>query len=350
MQRALITGITGFVGSHLADLLLEEQPELEVFGTARWRSPRENIERTALRLRLIECDLTDAASVRAMIEQVRPQFVFHLAAQSFVPTSWHAPVDTLTTNIFSQLNLFEAIRQVGIDPRIQIAGSSEEYGKVLPGELPIMETNPLRPLSPYAVSKVAQDMLGWQYFYCHGLKVIRTRAFNHSGPRRGDVFVESNFARQIAEIELGLAPPVLNVGNLEALRDYTDVRDVARAYRLAVTRGEPGEVYNISTGRTWRIRDVLDMLLAESSVPIRIEQDPARLRPSDVSVLEGDSTKFRTATGWKPVIPFEVTLRDLLTYWRERLRGHHPDPVTGVRTVSARFKRHQREAGFDKRI
>ena len=324
VERALITGITGFVGSHLAEYILSVHPAVEVYGTARWRSRRDNIEGVASRVQLIECDMNDAASVRTMIEQVRPDRVFHLAAQSFVPTSWHAPVDTLTTNVMGELNLFEAIRQVGITPTIQIAGSSEEYGKVLPDEVPIRETNPLRPLSPYAVSKVAQDMLGWQYFYCHGLRIVRTRAFNHSGPRRGDVFVESNFARQVAEIEQGIIPPVLKVGNLEARRDYTDVRDVVRAYWLAVEKGEPGEVYNIASGRSWKIREVLEMLVAQSSVEIRIEQDPARLRPSDVLILEGDYSRFRAATGWEPRISFERSLTDLLEYWRA---------VTGARNA-----------------
>lgn len=320
----LITGITGFVGSHLAEMILAEHPQFEIVGTRRWRSRNDNIEGFADRVRLVECDLGDAASVRSMIEQVRPRYIFHLAAQSFVPTSWNAPVDTITTNIMGQLNLFEAVRQTGIDPIIQIAGSSEEYGKVLPDEVPITERNPLRPLSPYAVSKVAQDTMGWQYFHCYGLRVLRTRAFNHTGPRRGDVFVESNFARQIAEIELGLAPPVIRVGNLDSRRDYTDVRDIVRAYWLAVTRATPGEVYNIACGRSWRIGEVLDMLLAECRVKIDIEVDPARLRPSDVLILEGDNTKFREATGWAPTIPFEQTLRDLLEYWRTRLAAKNP--------------------------
>jgi len=336
MTRALITGITGFVGSHMAEYLLETQPDVEVYGTARWRSRRDNIEHIAHRIHLTECDMNDANSVRTMIENTRPDYVFHLAAQSFVPTSWHAPTDTLTTNIMGQLNLFEAVRLAGIDPVIQIAGSSEEYGLVLPDEVPIKETNPLRPLSPYAVSKVTQDMLAWQYSYAYDLKVIRTRAFNHSGPRRGDVFVESNFAHQVVQIELGLMPPVLKVGNLEAKRDYTDVRDVVRAYWLAVTRAQPGEVYNIATGKSWAIQQVLDMLLAQAKVPIRVEQDPARLRPSDVLILEGDATRFREATGWEPTIPFEQTLQDILAYWRERLARENSRPEATAATTEGR--------------
>jgi GDP-4-dehydro-6-deoxy-D-mannose reductase len=177
-----------------------------------------------------------------------PDAIFHLAAQSFVPSSWSAPSDTVLSNLSGQINLFEAVRALGLDPVIQIACSSEQYGLVLPDEVPIKETNPLRPLSPYAVSKVGQDFLGYQYFQSYGLKVVRTRGFNHTGPRRGDVFVTSNFARQIARIELGLAPPVIRVGNLDAVRDFTDVRDMVRAYWLAVTRARPGEAYNIATG------------------------------------------------------------------------------------------------------
>ncbi len=322
MKRALITGITGFVGSHMAEYLLAEQPEVEIYGIARWRSRKDNVGNIMGKFKLIECDLNDAGSVRQMMEEARPDYIFHLAAQSFVPTSWHAPVDTLTTNVIGQLNLFEAVRQTGLDPAIQIAGSSEEYGKVLPDEVPIKETNPLRPLSPYAVSKVAQDMMGYQYFHAHGLRIIRTRAFNHTGPRRGDVFVESNFAKQVAEIEAGLQEPVMKVGNLTARRDYTDVRDIVRAYWLAVTKAEPGEVYNIAYGKSYPIQKVLDMLLEMSSVKVRVEQDPARMRPSDVEILEGDASKFRAATGWEPKIPFETSLKDILAYWRGRIASH----------------------------
>ncbi|MCK4231535.1 GDP-mannose 4,6-dehydratase, partial [candidate division WOR-3 bacterium] len=204
-------------------------------------------------------------------------------------------------------------------PLIHIAGSSEEYGLVHPDEVPIAETNPLRPLSPYGVSKVAQDLLAFQYFKSYGLKVIRTRAFNHTGPRRGEVFATSNFARQIVMIEKGKAEPLIRVGNLDAVRDFSDVRDIARAYTLALEKGEPGEVYNICSGKGLKIRQLLDMLLAQSKVDIEIKEDPARMRPSDVGFLIGDATRFRAKTGWKPEIPFEQTLADLLDFWRERV-------------------------------
>jgi GDP-4-dehydro-6-deoxy-D-mannose reductase len=319
LMRVLITGITGFVGSHLVEYLLAEHPDIEISGTYRWRSRTENIEHLRAHLRLHETDLRDAAAVRRTLALVRPDVIFHLAAQSYVPASWTAPSETLTTNVSAQTHLFEAVRDLQLDPVIQIACSSEEYGLVLPDEVPIRETNPLRPLSPYAVSKVAQDYLAYQYFQTYGIKVVRTRGFNHTGPRRGDVFVTSNFAKQIATIEAGRAEPVLRVGNLEALRDFTDVRDMVRAYWLAVVHCKPGEVYNIATGEGIRIRDVLDRLLALAGRDIRIEVDPARLRPSDVEVLIGDSSKFRAETGWEPRIPFEKTLKDILDYWRSRL-------------------------------
>ena len=318
-MRALITGITGFAGSHLAEYLLAEHPDVEVFGTYRWRSRMDNVEHFRSRVKLLEADLRDYTSMYNALDRSRPDFIFHLAAQSFVPSSWTAPNETLTTNIAGQTNLFEAIRSLRLDPVVQIACSSEQYGLVLPDEVPIKETNPLRPLSPYAVSKVAQDYLGYQYFQSYGLKAIRTRGFNHTGPRRGQVFVTSNFCSQVAAIELGLQEPVIRVGNIEAIRDFTDVRDMVRAYWLAVNHGKPGEVYNIATGNGIRIRELLDRIIALSNVEVKIEVDPDRLRPSDVEILIGDSSKFRADTGWEPRIPFEQTLRDLLAYWRRTL-------------------------------
>jgi GDP-4-dehydro-6-deoxy-D-mannose reductase len=318
-MRALITGITGFAGSHLAEHLLAEHPDVEVYGTYRWRSRMDNVEHLRDQIHLVETDLRDFSSVLAALERTRPDYVFHLAAQSFVPASWTAPNETLTTNITGQTNLFEAIRALRLDPVVQIACSSEQYGLVLPHETPIKETNPLRPLSSYAVSKVAQDLLGYQYFQSYGLKVIRTRGFNHTGPRRGQVFVTSNFASQVAAIELGMQEPVIRVGNLEAIRDFTDVRDMVRAYWLAVTRAKPGEVYNIATGQGIHIREMLDQLLALSTAKVTVEVDPERLRPSDVEILIGDSSKFRADTGWEPRIPFAQTLSDLLAFWRQTL-------------------------------
>src|SRR2546421_8106984 len=229
-MRVLITGITGMVGSHLAEYCLE-RGDVEVVGTVRWRSPRENIAAVADRVRLVDADLRDQAGVRRLLEQVQPDAIFHLAAQSFVPASWSGPADTMMTNVLGQVHLLEAMRDLGLtDVPMQIAGSSEEYGLVHPEETPITEENPLRPLSPYAVSKVTQDMLGWQYHRSFGLRTVRTRAFNHEGPRRGDVFVTSNFAKQIALIEPGRQAPVPEAWSLEARRDRHDRRDPAQAH------------------------------------------------------------------------------------------------------------------------
>jgi GDP-4-dehydro-6-deoxy-D-mannose reductase len=317
-MKVLVTGVTGFAGSHLVDFILAKKPGTQITGIQRWRSRTENIEHFSDKIRLVECDLRDASSVRDVLDDERPEWIFHLAAQSFVPTSWTAPTESLVTNIIGQLNIFEAVKKLGIKPRIQLACSSEEYGLVLEDELPIRETNPLRPLSPYAVSKVGQDMLGYQYWMSFRIPVVRTRGFNHEGPRRGPVFVCSDFAKQIADIEKGRRPPVVRVGNLDARRDFTDVRDVVRAYWLALEKGEPGEVYNIASGRAWTIREMLDLLLGMSTAKIKVEQDPSRMRPSDVPVLLGDASKFRERTGWAPEIPFEQTMTDLLAYWRER--------------------------------
>lgn len=327
MEKILITGITGFVGSHLADLLLSLGRK--VYGTVRWRSRMENIEHIKDRLNLVECDIRDSSSVANVIEEVKPDRIFHLAAQSFVPTSWHSPAETLTTNIIGELNILEAVRKYCINATIQIAGSSEEYGVIDKTDLPIDESTPLRPLSPYGVSKVTQDVLAQQYHQSYGLRTIITRGFNHTGPRRNDVFVCSSFARQIAEIEKGLKKPIIYVGNLEARRDFTDVRDMVKAYWVATEYCNPGEPYNICSGKAYSIKEVLSILLSFSKVKIRTEKDPKRMRPSDLPILVGDSTKFRKATSLEPLIrdadlepeiPFKRTLEDLLNYWRGRTK------------------------------
>jgi GDP-4-dehydro-6-deoxy-D-mannose reductase len=307
------------VGSHLAEYCLE-RGDVEVVGTLRWRSPRENIADVEGRVQLVECDLRDQASVRRLLEEVRPEAIFHLAAQSFVPASWSAPADTFTTNVLGQVHLLEAMRDLGLDDvPIQIAGSSEEYGLVHPEETPITEENPLRPLSPYAVSKVTQDLMAWQYHRSFGLRTVRTRAFNHEGPRRGEVFVTSNFAKQIAEIEAGQRPPVLEVGSLTARRDWHDVRDTVKAYWLAATQGEPGEVYNIGRGEALSIQEMLDILLSMAKVDVEVRPVAERMRPSDVELLLCDPTKFRARTDWQPEITFDRTLADTLDYWRARV-------------------------------
>ncbi|MBU2633703.1 MAG: GDP-mannose 4,6-dehydratase [Nanoarchaeota archaeon] len=319
MKRCLITGVTGFAGSHLAELLLSKG--YNVYGTSRWRSDTKNIDAIKDKIKLIDADLRDSYSMQNAVNQAEPDYIFHLAAQSFVLTSWHAPQETLVTNISGNLNVLEAVRNSKFNPVIHIAGSSEEYGMVYPTEVPIKETNPLRPLSPYAVSKVGQEMLSSQYNRSYGIKTVVTRAFNHSGPRRGEVFATSTFAKQIAQIEKGKKEPVIMHGNLDAKRDFTDVRDMVRAYLLAVEKCKPGEVYNICSGDEgiYSIKQVMDILLGFSNVKVETRQDPKRMRPSDVSILHGDSTKFRDVTGWKPEYKFEQTMKDLLDYWRERV-------------------------------
>jgi GDP-4-dehydro-6-deoxy-D-mannose reductase len=281
----------------------------------------ENIEHLLDKIKVIECNLVDLSSVKSLMADVRPDKIFHLAAQSFVPSSWNAPAESLTTNIISQLNIFEAMREAKLlDTWIQIACSSEEYGMVHAEEVPIKETNPLRPLSPYAVSKVGQDYLAYQYFMSYGIKAVRTRGFNHTGPRRGEVFVCSNFSKQAVEIEKKKRPPVIHVGNLDAERDFTDVRDMVRAYWLSLEKCEPGEVYNICSGEAISIQELLNMVIAQTGIKIEVKQDPSRLRPSDVRRLRGDFSKFHKATGWKPSIPFKQTLHDIMDFWRETIR------------------------------
>lgn len=333
-MRVLITGITGFAGSHLAEYLLAQG--IEVFGTARHRSRPDNIKAIRSKISLIpDVEIRDAHAVAVAVRKAEPDYIFHLAAQSFVPASWTAPSDTMETNVIGALNMFEAVRRLELNPVIHIAGSSEEYGcpplvedakhitiginqkPKLVFKVPITEDFPLLPLSPYGVSKVAEDLLGFQYHKSYGMKVVRTRAFNHTGPRRGEYFVTSNFAKQIVEIEKGKKEPVLRVGNLEAKRDFTDVRDIVRAYWLAVTtRGKFGEVYNICSGKARTIQSVLDTLRMQSTAQFEIAQDRERMRPSDIPVLEGDCSKFRKQTGWKPEISFTRTMGDLLDYWR----------------------------------
>jgi GDP-4-dehydro-6-deoxy-D-mannose reductase len=318
-MRVLITGITGFAGSHLAEYILSNHSRVDVFGIARWRSRMDNILQIQDKIELVEADLKDMVSLKAALADVKPDRIFHLAAQSFVPTSWKCPAETFAINAIGEINLFESILALNQAPKIQIAGSSEEYGQVFSNEIPMKETNPLRPLSPYAVSKVAQDLLAFQYHKSYAVRAIRTRGFNHTGPRRGDVFVTSSFAKQIAEIEKKKRPPVIHVGNLEAKRDFTDVRDMARAYWLSLEKGVEGEVYNIGSGQAYSMQEVLDLLMSLSRSKMEVKVDPARLRPSDVPVLLSDSSKFRALTGWRPMIPFKQTILDLLNYWRERV-------------------------------
>lgn len=322
INKVLITGIGGFVGSHLADYILEKFPNIQVLGLMRWWEPRENIKHILDKITLCYGDLVDMPSLETILAEHRPEIIFHLAAQSYVDFSFLAPITTLDTNVIGTANLLETIKKLklssGYDPIIQIASSSECYGQVKEDEVPIKESNPFRPASPYAVSKVAEDMLAFQYWLSWGIKTVRTRMFTHTGKRRGEVFVESNFAKQIAAIEAGLQEPVVRVGNLDSVRTFLDIKDAIRAYWLLVNKCAPGEVYNVGGVETMTVGEMLNKLLKLSKVKnIEVKVDPARLRPSDVTLQIPCVDKFVRATGWKPEIPFEKTLFDLLQFWRD---------------------------------
>jgi GDP-mannose 4,6-dehydratase len=321
LSKALITGITGFVGSHLAEYILANHTDVEVAGFVRWRSPKVNIEGILDKLVLYYGNLMDFPSTRSTLEAYKPDVIFHLAAQSYVDFSFSAPIDTLETNITGTCNLLEAVKQLkqsySYNPTIHICSSSEVYGQVTKDEVPIKEDNPMRPASPYAVSKVGEDMLALQYWNSWKIKTIRSRMFTHTGPRRGEVFVVSNFAKQIAMVEAGLVEPIVKVGNLNSVRTFSDVRDAVRAYWLLINKCSPGDVYNIGGVETMTVGQMLDKLLELSTANnIKVEVDPTRLRPSDVTLQIPCIEKFQKVTGWKSEISFEKTLKDTLEYWR----------------------------------
>ena len=325
IKKVLITGITGFVGSHLADYILANFPEVQILGLVRWRSPKDNVKHILDKIDLCYGELLDLPSLEVILEEHKPDVVFHLAAQSYVDFSFLAPISTSETNIVGTCNLLEAIKRLklssGYNPIVHICSSSEVYGQVKKNEVPIKEDNPFRPASPYAVSKVGEDMTAFQYWLSWKIRTIRTRMFTHTGPRRGEVFVVSTFAKQIAEIEAGIIPPVIKVGNLDSVRTFLDVRDAVRAYWLLVNKCLPGEVYNIGGIETMTIAEMLNSLLKFSKMKnIKIQVEKSRLRPSDVTLQIPCADKFIEATGWKPEIKFEKTLEDTLNYWRNYLK------------------------------
>jgi GDP-4-dehydro-6-deoxy-D-mannose reductase len=320
-MKILITGVTGFVGSHLAEYILNLDEGHEVYGLCRWRSPKENLEKVYNKITLLEADLCDLSALIRNFKSAKPDIIFHLAAQSYVLTSFNSPIHTIWSNVIGTANLLEAVRILEIDPVIHICSSSEVYGQVREEDVPIKETCPFRPASPYAVSKVGEDMVAYQHWLSHGTKTIRTRMFTHTGPRRGDVFAMSFFAKQVAASELGLREPVIKVGNLKSVRTFSDVRDAVRAYWILVNKCKPGEVYNIGGNRTMTIGEALEIVLSYSKIKCEVEIDPSLIRPSDVTLQIPCIDKFKNETGWEPEIPFEKTLKDILDYWRKELSG-----------------------------
>jgi GDP-mannose 4,6-dehydratase len=326
-KRALITGITGMVGSHLAEYLLE-RTDWDVWGMCRWRSPLDNIASLVPRINakdrvhLVYGDLRDTLSIQDVVQRSQPDYVFHLAAQSYPKTSFDAPLDTLDTNVQGTTRVLESLKNIRRDAIIHVCASSEVFGRVPKEKLPIDEECTFHPASPYAISKVGTDLVGRYYAEAFGMTVMTTRMFTHTGPRRGDVFAESTFAKQIAMIEAGLIPPVVKVGNLDSLRTIADVRDAVRAYYMLVTvNPQAGAYYNIGGTHSASIRQILETLIAMSTRKgeIKVEIDPERLRPIDADLQVPNTKKFETHTGWRPQIPYHQTMADLLGYWRERI-------------------------------
>jgi GDPmannose 4,6-dehydratase len=326
MKKAFITGMTGMVGSHLTDYLMEHT-DWEIHGLLRWRSSLDNITHWLPNINRNERifvhygDLNDYGSLQRVIETVRPDYVFHLAAQSYPKTSFDSPLETLNINILGTCRLLEILYRSGQRPVIHVCASSEVFGRVPADKLPINEGCTFHPASPYAISKVGTDLLGRYYAEAYGMTVMTTRMFTHTGPRRGDVFAESTFAKQIAMIEAGLIPPVVKTGNLDSLRTWADVRDAVRAYYMLVTVNPiAGEYYNIGGTYTCKVGEMLNMLLSFSSMEnISVVTEAERIRPIDADLQVPDIAKFKAHTGWEPQISFERTMRDLLDYWRERI-------------------------------
>ena len=318
-MKVLITGITGNVGSHLADYILNNHQNVELYGIARWRSPMDNIEKIKHKINIELADLNDLSSLIHIMNKIKPDYIFHLAAQSYVQFSFKSPAETLNINAIGTSNLLESVRISKINPKIHICSSSEVYGQVKKEEIPIKETNPFRPASPYAVSKVAEDMLGYQYFLSYNMHIVRTRMFTHTGPRRGDVFAESWFAKQIAMIESGIMSNPIKVGNLNSIRTIMDVRDAVEAYWIMMEKSKPGEVYNIGGQKTLTIEEILNKLIEYSNKEIKYKVDKELLRPSDVTLQIPDTNKFFNLTKWQPKINWETTLLDLLNYHRNKI-------------------------------
>lgn len=316
MNKVLITGITGFAGSYLAEYLISKK-KYSVAGTYLFDDSLINVNKIKDKIDLLKIELSRKENVFKLVKDEAPSLIFHLAALTSPFDSFKNPAETLMNNISLQINLLEAVREFNLfKTRILIVSSADIYGLVKKENLPINEQTPLTPTSPYSVSKIAQDFLGLTYFLSYNLKIIRVRPFNHIGPRQSPQFVVSSFAKQIAEIEKGKRKPILRVGNLEAKRDFTNVKDMVRAYKAIMEKGKFGDVYNIGSGTSYKISDILDKLVSMSSSKIKIEKEEGLLRPSDNPELVCDATKFVKLTGWKPEISIEETLKDTLDYWR----------------------------------
>lgn len=317
-MRVLITGITGFIGPYVAAEVARREPAAELFGMVSRPPDPGAAALLPTRLRTLLGDITDADSLREVLAACRPHMILHLAASSSGAAAWEQPVECFEVNAVGTLKLLETVRRLEMAPTVVVATSGEIYGGADDESSPLKETAPYRPISPYAASKAAQDLIADQFCRAHGTPVIRLRLFNHTGPRRPPVFVASSFARQIVEIERGLRPPRLEVGNLEARRDFVDVRDAARAFWLAAVKGTAGAAYNLCSGRASSIRDVLDLLLAAAERTVEVVPDPARLRPADIPLSVGDPSLLQEVTGWRPEIPLDRTLSDLLEWWRSQ--------------------------------
>lgn len=316
-MKSLIIGGAGFVGAYLVRHLRNDLGQ-DVVVT---KMPREQIKVDGVdmdSIQVCDLDILQKESIVALFREIRPDYIYHLAAQSSVSVSWKNPALTIDVNVKGGVNILEALRELDDKPRVLFIGSGEEYGHILPGETPIKEGNVPRPGNIYAATKVCQNMLAKIYADAYGLDVMMVRAFNHIGPNQLPLFVVADFCKQVAEIEAGNREPVMKVGNLSAKRDFTDVRDVVRAYALLMKSGSAGETYNIGSGHAIAIEDILKRILDHSSAEIRVEIDPEKLRPVDVPIIEADTTKVYEATGWKPEISLEQTIRETLDYWRTK--------------------------------
>lgn len=321
MKKILITGVAGFVGSHLVDYLVENhREEYKIYGIVRESDSFEKINHNLSNLHIITCDLINSSAVANVIKDLMPDYIYHLAGESSVKGSWDSLISLVNNNIVATLNILDALKfNKSLESKILLVCSSDEYGIVDNKDIPIREELPLRPISPYAVSKASVDMFSFQYYYNYGLMIIRIRAFNHTGPRRPEIYALSNFAKQIAEIENGILEPIINVGNLDAIRDYSDVRDIVRGYVLAMKYCKAGEVYNLCSSKGYKLGDLLERMISLTDKSIKIVQDKERMRPTDLPVIIGDNSKFRKVVPWEPKYNIETTLQDLLNYWRTML-------------------------------